>query len=410
MKFFGIFTTFHEKNFRLIWLSSIFSGFAQQMEAVVLAWYVLTLTDSPLLVGFVTTSRQAATLFGAFTGTIADRLSRRGIVISAQSFMALLAFVMTLLVVSNNIETWHIFLATALTGLARIFDMPARQALVADSVPLAKVSNAVALNNSGRNLMQIAAPVTGGVLFSLVGPAGSYLVLGIVYVASAVSIAFVRIKASLPMGYGESFWGTLVQGLNYVRGNKTLLAALLMAAVANLTAFPFNYALMPVYAKETLNSGSSGLGLLLSGIGIGAFLGSIVVASLRSIENAGRIGIIALIGWHIMTSIVIISPMFELSFGLIMIAGIMQSMSLVLVASILLGIAVPEYRGRIMGLRSLAVYTLPIGSLITGALITQIGVVPAALINTILGCLLIGGIVWLLPTIIQRQRILIANE
>ena len=380
------------------------------MEAVVLAWYVLTLTDSPLLVGFVTTSRQAATLFGAFTGAIADRLSRRGIVISAQAFMALLAFVMTLLVISGSIETWHIFLATAMTGLARIFDMPARQALVADSVPVENISNAVALNNSGRNLMQIAAPVTGGVLFSVVGPAGSYLVLGIVYIASAISIAFVRIKSSSAIGYGDSFWSTLVQGLNYVRHNRTLLAALLMAAVANLTAFPFNYALMPVYARETLDSGSSGLGLLLSGIGIGAFLGSVVVASMRSIENAGKIGIIALIGWHIMTSIVILSPMFELSFGLIMVAGIMQSMSLVLVASILLGIAIPEYRGRVMGLRSLAVYTLPIGSLITGALITQVGLVQAAVINTIIGGVLIAGIVLLLPTIIQKQQILITHE
>ena len=289
MNFSGIFTTFHEKNFRLIWISSIFSGFAQQMEAVVLAWYVLTLTDSPLLVGFVTTSRQAATLFGAITGAIADRLSRRGIVISAQGFMAFLAFVMTLLVLSGNIQTWHIFLATALTGLARIFDMPARQALVADSVPVNNISNAVALNNSGRNLMQIAAPVTGGILFSVVGPAGSYLVLGVVYIASAISMTFVKIKSS-SVGYENSFWSTLVQGLHYIRGNKTLLAALLMAAVANLTAFPFNYALMPVYAKETLSSGSSGLGLLLSGIGIGAFLGSIVVASMRSIENAGKIG------------------------------------------------------------------------------------------------------------------------
>ncbi|MQG21067.1 MAG: MFS transporter [SAR202 cluster bacterium] len=410
MNFLQIFITFHEKNFRLIWLSSIFSGFAQQMEAVVLAWYVLTLTDSPLLVGFVTTSRQAATLFGAFTGAIADRFSRTGIVISAQGFMASLAFVMTLLVLSENVQTWHIFVATAMTGLARIFDMPARQALVADSVPVEKVSNAVALNNSGRNLMQIAAPVTGGILFSIVGPAGSYLVLGFVYIASAMSITFIKIKSSSPIGYTNSFWTTLVQGINYVRNNKTLLAALLMAAVANLTAFPFNYALMPVYARETLNSGSSGLGLLLSGIGIGAFIGSIVVASMRSIENAGRIGIIALIGWHIMTTIVILSPIFELSFGLIMIAGIMQSMSLVLVASILLGIAVPDFRGRVMGLRSLAVYTLPIGSLITGALITQVGLIQAAVINTVLGGILIAGIVLLIPTIIQKQRILIAQE
>ena len=393
------FSALRQRNFRLVWFSTILAGSGQQMETVVLGWFVLQLTNSPFLVGLVTTARLAATGLGAYAGAIADRLPRRLVLMTVQTVMALLAVVMFTLIAADLIEVWHVFAIAFLGGLARIFDQPARQALVADSVGASQLSSGLALNIAGMNMTMIAGPILGGALFAIFGPEGSYAFMSLLYTTGVGILFFIRSAPISATRAAESVWRSMFEGLRYARQNNLLVAALVMAAIANLTALPFLFTLMPVYARDIVGTESTGLGILMSASGIGALIGSLTLASIQSTKRATQLLIGTMVVWHVMTLVVVNTSQFEVAFALIILMGTMQSLSMVLIATILMEITAPEYRGRVMGLRMLAVYTLPFGSAISGAMAAAFGAPATAMVNAVVGIALIGVLVILIPNL-----------
>ena len=143
------------------------SQMGAQMETVVVVWYVLNLTDSPLLVGLTATARLGFNFLALFAGATADMVSRRILMMIVQGVLASLAFLMIILIATDYIEVWHIFVITLAAGLARVFQMPTAQSLAVDSVPTDRISNAVALISGAMNLALILGPILGGLLFDL---------------------------------------------------------------------------------------------------------------------------------------------------------------------------------------------------------------------------------------------------
>lgn len=394
------FEPLRDRNFLLVYLSTLLSGGAMQVESLSLAWYVLELTGSPFLTGLITTARQAATVLGVYSGAISDRVSRRGIIIGMQAMSALTVGIIILLIMTGLIAVWHVFAGAVIVGIGRIFDNPARQALVADSAPQGRVSNAVALNNTSRNIMQAASPIVGGVVFAIFGAAGAYTALFLFFAFNVLTMLFVRVAEAPQVSIRtESIWRSMLGGMSYVRRKQVILALLLLAGIANLTGFPFGYAILPVFTKEVLDAGPTGLGFILSGVGLGALAGSILVASISSTRRMGMISVVSLVAWHVVTLAVVNSPSVTLAFGFMVIVGITQSLGLVTIAAVLLSTTEPAYRGRIMGLRSLAVYPLPLGSMITGAMVTWFGIYNATLFNIALGAALVGLTVLVIPSV-----------
>ncbi len=369
-----------------------------QLESLSLAWYVLELTGSPFLTGLITSARQAATILGVYSGAVSDRVSRRGIIIGMQALSAGTVGVIILLILTRNIAVWHVFAGAVVVGVGRIFDNPARQALVADSAPQGRVSNAVALNNTSRNIMQAVSPIIGGVIFAAFGPVGSYTALFLFSFFNVITMLFVRVSETQQIpATAESIWKSMLGGVGYVRRKPVILALLLLAGVANLTGFPFGYAILPVYAKDVVNAGPTGLGFMLSGVGIGALVGSLLVAAISSTRRLGMVSVVGLVAWHVLTLAVVFSPSVYIAFAFMIVVGIAQSLSLVTIAAVLLSTTEQAYRGRIMGLRSLAVYPLPLGSMVTGAMVGWVGIYNATVFNLVVGAALVGLTVLLIP-------------
>ena len=128
------------------------------METVVVVWYVLNLTDSPLLVGLTASARMGFNFLALFAGATADIVPRRTLLVIVEALLAALAVLMLTLIFTGLIEVWHVFVITLLSGLARIFQMPTAQSLAVDSVSQERVSNAVALINAGMNIALIVGP------------------------------------------------------------------------------------------------------------------------------------------------------------------------------------------------------------------------------------------------------------
>lgn len=367
------------------------------MEAVVLAWFVLTLTDSPFLVGLATSARIAANFLALFSGAIIDRVSRQLVLSIVEFIMALLALVMLALIMSGWLAVWHIFALTFLVGLARLFQMPAAQSLAADSVTEDRVSNAMALTNTGMNLTLIIGPLIGGFLFDQFGPGGAYAAIACIYALGGVAALFVRITRFSASGRQESVLSTVVQGLKYVKGQQLIWGALVVAAIINLTGFPFHTSLMPIFARDVLGTGSTGLGILMSAFGIGALVGSLVLASVPNLKNAGRLLIGAVVVWHLSMVVFSISTSFYVSLSILLLTGMAFSWTLVLILTVLMRTAMPEFRGRIMGLRVLAIYAHTFGSVNSGAIAGALGAPMAASINAAVGIGLVGVLALIAP-------------
>lgn len=358
------------------------AGMGAQIETVVVVWYVLNLTDSPFLVGLTASARMGFNFLALFAGATADRVPRKNLLAFVEFLLASLALLMLTLIATGLIQVWHIFIITLATGLVRIFQMPTAQSLAVDSVSQDRIPNAVALINAGMNIALVVGPLLGGILFDLFGPDGAYVLVAALYALSALAALLMGSTRVGTSQVRESVFSTVIQGLKYVKAQQLLWAALLVAVIINITGFPFHTTLMPIFARDELGQDSVGLGLLISSFGIGALMGSMIWASIPNLRHAGLLCILAVVGWHGTMIAFAASTNFYLSVAILVVTGMMYSSTLVLILTVLMENARPEFRGRIMGLRTLAIYAHAFGSLGAGAMA---GVVGAPMTANIIG-------------------------
>ena len=373
------------------------SQMGSQMETVVVVWYVLNWTDSPLLAGLTATARLGFNFLALFAGATADLVPRRTLMIIVQAVLASLAVLMLILIVTDLIEVWHVFIVTLAAGLARIFQMPTAQSLAVDSVSTERIPNAVALINAAMNIALVVGPILGGLLFDFFGPEGAYVLVAGLYVASGVApFTMGRIRVA-EVQTRESVLTLVAEGLRYVKGEQLLWSALLIAVIFNITGFSFHTTLVPIFAKDVLDRDSLGLGILISSFGIGGLIGSMFWAAIPNLKHTGIFCILAVCGWHITMIVFAASTNFYLSVGILVVTGMMFSSSLVLVLTVLMQTGRPEFRGRLMGLRTLAIYAHAFGSLAAGAVAGLLGAPATAVISGVFGISMMIGLALIAP-------------
>ena len=367
------------------------------METVVVVWYVLKLTDSPLLVGLTATARLGFNFLALFAGATADMVSRRILMMIVQGVLASLAFLMIILIATDYIEVWHIFVITLAAGLARVFQMPTAQSLAVDSVPTDRISNAVALISGAMNLALILGPILGGLLFDLFGPEGAYVMGASVYVLSGTLTFFIGTTRATAAKKGESVFSMVGEGLRYVKSEQLLWSALVVAVIFNITGFSFHTTLVPIFAKDVLDRNSVDLGIMLSIFGIGGLIGAMIWAAIPNLKHTGGLCILAVIGWHSTMIIFAMSTNFYISSGILLISGMMFNSSLVMVLTVLMKTGRSEFRGRIMGLRTLAIYAHAFGSLGAGAIAGALGAPATAVLSGVLGITMMLALALIAP-------------
>ncbi len=386
-----------ERNYGLVWSAITLAGLGSQMETIVVVWYVLNLTDSPFLVGLTASARMGFNFLALFAGATADRVPRRILLAVVEFLLASFALLMLVLIATGLIQVWHIFVITLAAGLVRLFQMPTAQSLAVDSVSQNRIPNAVALTNAGMNLALIVGPLLGGILFELFGPDGAYVLVASFYALSGLAALLVGATRVGTSQVRESVFSTVIQGLKYVKGQQLLWAALLVAVIINITGFAFHTTLMPIFARDVLGRDSVGLGLLISSFGIGALAGSMIWASISNLRHAGLLCIMAVIGWHGTMIVFAASTNFYLSVGILVITGMMFSSTLVLMLTVLMQNTRPEFRGRMIGLRTLAIYAHAFGSLAAGAAAGVLGAPVTATISGIVGIAMVVTLAFLAP-------------
>ena len=375
----------------------MFAGMGSQMETLVVAWLVLTLTDSPFLVGLISSVRLATNFISLFAGAVADRLPRRLVLAAVEFTLASLAVVMLALVVAGRLEVWHLFTITFFVGMARIFQIPASQSLAIDSVPPEQINTAVALTTMSMNLNLVIGPLLGGVLFELFGAQGAYAFIAVLYASSGISALFVRTSRVTRAQQMESVIMAVIQAFKYVKGQQVIWAALVIAVIINLTGFPFHGTLVPIFARDVLGLDAAGLGVLISAFGIGAVTGSMFLTLFPELKNVGRLLILSVVVWHGSMAAFGASNSFPVSLAILVVTGFAFSSTLVLIMTPIWRAALPEYRGRIIGLRVLAIYASAFGSLNSGGIAGAFSPALAANVSAGVGIVLTGILALVAP-------------
>ena len=343
-----------------------------EMEVLILGWFVLVSTDSPLLLATLAALHYGGTLISPYFGVIADRVERRSMLIVMRLVYAGLAAVIMFLGLTETVEPWQLFVVAGISGLAKPSDLLVRNSLIADTVPLSELRNAMGIARTTMDSAKIIGALMGAGLLSALGIGAAYGAVVGLYVASAVMPFGISVRRSRPPSDRKP-WLELKLGFSYVRDHEILLPTMCLAFLANLTAIPVSHGLLPVLAKSIYLTDENGLARLVASFAVGALLGSLVMATTLGGNRPGRTMVMHLLGWHVLIIVLAQIPTVLPGMAIIVLIGAAQSFAMISMSVLLLGTADEAFRGRVSGVRMLAVYGLPVGLVLGGALIEFVG-------------------------------------
>jgi hypothetical protein len=376
---------FAVRSFRFQWPADLATSWAFEMEALILGWYILATTGSVQQLVIVAALVWLGSLFSPFFGVAGDRIGHRTLLCITRGIYALLAAVLAALTLSEALRPWHVFAIAAIAGLLRPSDMVMRHALVGQTMRPGLLLGALGLSRSTSDTARVFGAITGtaGVAWMGMGPA--YAVVAAMYVASfllSLGVAGAPPSTGKPAAHPLA---DLKQGFSYVWEKPDLLGPFLVAFLVNLLAYPFVLGLLPYVAKDIYAIGQSGLGYLAGAFWSGALLGSLLVGTPRFALRPARAMLWGGALWFAATLVFGQTSTLGVGMPLLFFTGFVQSFCLTPLAAIMLRSAGEEMRGRVMGVRMLAIWGLPLGLLAAGPLIAAIGYPATTLLYNGLG-------------------------
>jgi predicted MFS family arabinose efflux permease len=348
------------------------------METLILGWYVLVETHSVLLLTLFASLQHVGTLISPMFGVMGDRLGHRNVLCAMRAFYAVLATVLAIFIFSGTLTPVYALLSAGLLGLVRPSDIGMRAALVGDTMPSAQMVGAMSIQRTTQDSAKVVGALTGAGLVAALGMGAAYVVVAGLYACSVAltlkaGSAGRRAKTASAPIERPSPWRDLKEGIAYVRHTPTLLAVMCLAFLLNLTAFPLFNGLLPYVAKEVYGTDRVGLGYMAAGAALGALIGSIVLTRHGSSVRPGRVMVAGGLIWYVL--LLVFAQVEERAAGIavLMLAGFAQSLSQVPMSALLLRTSGDQFRGRVMGIRMLAIYGNMPGLLLAGPLITHFG-------------------------------------
>jgi predicted MFS family arabinose efflux permease len=327
------------------------------------------------------------TLISPVLGMLGDRWGLRNVLAVMRFWYGLCSSILLALALTGHLQPSYVFVIAALSGLVRPSDIGIRSALVGATVPSGDLIAAMGISRTTQDSARVGSALVGVGFMAAFGIAVAYMAVAAIYTAGAFLTLMVDRKprsiehAAIPIAMQRvSPWRDLVEGLAYVWRTPRLLAAMSLAALVNLTAFPLTGGLMPYIARDVFHLDQQGFGVLVASFASGALIGSLALSIVGGRVRPARAMMATTVVWYLCLLAFVMSTSLPVAMLLLVVAGIAQSISMVTLAIILLRTSEERFRGRIMGVRMLAIYTLPLGLLVAGNIIPRLGYHATALI------------------------------
>ena len=386
------------RNYRLLFIGTVFSHTGDFMQAMAQSWLVWTMTSSPFLLGVVGFSQALPRLLlGAVGGAVVDRLDRRRLLLVTQYLAMIQAFLFWALVYFNLIQFWQILLLVLFLGSVNTLNQTARQSLINSLVRRTELLNAIALNSSVVNLSKVIGPSLGGTLISLIGVAGCLLVNALSFLAIIVSLVLMELPAWHRQEGGENFWEEVSEGYHYVKTNDRIFAVLILTYVVALVGSPYTR-FLPVFASDILHAGPSGFGFLLAAPGLGAVISGLWLASSGNVRHRSGFTFASVFSFALFLVFFSFSRSMFLSFLCLVMVGLCQIAFRALANTTIQMETPPHLLGRILSLLFMDKGLWSFGTLFIGSVASLVGTPKAiALSGTI--CALFAAVL-----LYRRQR------
>jgi len=364
------------RNYRLWFVGQGISLMGTWMQWVAQGWLVYELTRSEMALGTISFFGSLPSLFLMLpAGAIADRISRRTLLLATQTVMTLQALLMAFLAGIGALQVWHIAVLSAVMGVANAFDAPARLALTVDMVEDRRdLTNAVALNSSLFNMARIVGPAVGGVVLASVGATWCFALNGLSFLAVLIALWRMRFPPLRQAAEPDPMAQQITAGLSYVLHHEVLRTILALVSVSCLFGFGYT-TLMPAYAAEVLHVGETGLGTLNAVAGAGALIGSLMVASLGPFPHKGLVLMAGSVLFPVAILLFALSDSFLLSSVMLAVLGFAFVTQAAISQTLMQSIVPDALRGRVMSVFSLTFFgTAPFASLFAGAMAQARGI------------------------------------
>jgi MFS family permease len=387
-------------NYRLWFFGQLISLVGTMTQSTAQGYLIYQLTQSPEYLGYVSFANGLPSwLFTLYAGAIADRISRRMMLVITQCSMLVLAFVLAFLTFTNLVQWWHILILSFLLGTCNAFDAPARQAFVLEMVEREDMTNAIALNSTMFNLSLVLGPAFGGLIYAWVGPGWCFTINGISFLAVIVALMLMRLVPLIPKSLKGDTLRDVKEGMKYVMAHREV--RLLIINLFIITVFGFGYvALLPAWAVAVLGGDATTNGFLVAARGFGALIGALLVAALGRIRFRGKVLTIGslllpvlMIGfaytrWLIPSLIALAA----VGFATMMIVNITNAMVQTRI--------VDEMRGRVMGIYTFFFFgAFPLGSLMAGWAAEKIGEPTTVAISAVILLVFSFWVAWRQPAV-----------
>ena len=329
-----------------MWFSMLAMMSGLQMAFVAQGYLAYDLSDSASVLGLIYGAQALPMLlFPLFAGVAADRFGRRTIIQIGQVMTASIALLIAISIYTDLIVWQHLLVMGVIHGIVMAFSLTARQAAIPDLVPKADLENAVALNGALLSITTAAAPGIGGALYALAGP---WVVFALVAFLGLISVALSGKLPSLtpPKQSHPAEVQEIIVGLKHINNFPSLKIVILMSLITASLIMPFRFVL-PVFVVDVYQKGPAALGLMMTLMGVGAFLGSLILA----IKRDGNRGILLLLisGLSgVVLLVIVLIPNYAVGLLLIAILGITDAGRRIPIQGLIMKLSEPEYRGRIM--------------------------------------------------------------
>ena len=362
------------RNYRLFISGQLISLIGTWMQTVAQAWLIYRLTGSAALLGLIGFAAQIPVfVLAPLGGVIADRVNRHRVLIATQTSMMVLALMLAALTLSSRVAVWEVFTLAALLGVANAFDIPARQAFVAEMVEREDLANAIALNSSMVNGARIVGPAIAGLVVAAVGEGWCFLINGLSYVAVLAALLRMHVKPSGAPSSMPSAWDSIVEGFAFAWQKTPVRALLLLLGLVSLMGMPYSV-LMPIFAEEILHGGPDSYGLLMSASGVGALAAAATLTVRKSVRGLGRWVALSAAGFGVCLIGFSVSRALWLSALLLVPAGFCMMMEMASSNTLIQSMVPDRLRGRVMAVYSMMFMGMaPLGALMAGALAQPLG-------------------------------------
>ncbi|MFN8638865.1 MAG: MFS transporter [Dehalococcoidia bacterium] len=384
----GLFSALADSNFRLLYLGNVAQFASMQMQLLVRGYLVFQLTGSFAALGTMALANAVPGLiFSPIGGVVADRAPKKTVIQIAQMYNVINAAVLAVLAAGLfglHLQFWHLFLSAFLQGGVNSVMMPARQSIISDLVPRDRLMNAIAINTSGQNLMQLIGPALGGFLIAWVSPAAVFALMGAMY---GLAVTFTMRLPKHPVyaftggahgprgrargGRGAGAARDLLDGMKYVAKDPIIRLLMVVNFMIVLVAMPYTM-LLPGFVKEVLGKGAFEQGIMVALSGVGALGGSLAVAASPE-TGRGRL----MLGWGLLLGVALtgfaISTNFWITLPIMLLIGAGQAGRMSIGQVLVQSYSQDEFRGRVQSVWFMQFSLVQFGTFFVGVLAEFVG-------------------------------------